>query len=775
MRPSVALADYEISDTRTSAMSSLLLLFAILEGMCGFALPICSVFSKPAGPHGRYYYENFLFFQYGLSILALCYLQALIFYYDQKANYCQKYNRRFVQHQVRLDEVWPSHLKTAPEYLANNIDQNPGGLTLGYEVLPTAEQWDKPSTPETPEPSILQATLTDKPETSHRPSSKVQTTRYPRFAHSVPHLTFVLPEDSVTDTRESTRTNADHNTGEQDIHSVEHMPETSNAFPQQFECVGLETPAEYGRFCDENAIDGEKSQALEMEKQARSDNSITDDESTCGHLNTPEVPSNSEIPTVRNFRQKLSSVLPLQVLFGDDPQKRRPPGWYFSRDTEGVNLYLRLGAVGFGFGVMIFDGFKIAEPWEARLNDQESCHNHFWIPIHILHFIYVFWQTYFLFKHHQVVFNVQKFVLRFLLCHLAVANLCQWLKTVVDEISVEPHEATTSTLPLTLHQATHDLTNLSLPQTSSVSIVHTTMDPHMVTHSRSIGHGCRSTAKYLAPFLFPCAIEYSLIAGAMFYKMFQKVGHVRQESERLERIRQANNVSGHFAECHRSHKGLFIGLLLFMVTLVSMCLFFIFFTRLDKRNTAITLYQCTELVLLGLSMLTCVFTMIRLRVLHLSNLSEEGAFDDNLLLVGLVGMIFYDLFLLVPALEAIPSGKIAAKLFAAKALMEIAQSMVQVFFILEGSRRCAGSVAHVHNKPGRTLITFLLILNLAMWFVNTFEVKRADNHSIHIDYYTGMAWKIITHISLPMIVFFRFHSTVCLSDIWANAYRFRAS
>lgn len=71
------------------------------------------------------------------------------------------------------------------------------------------------------------------------------------------------------------------------------------------------------------------------------------------------------------------------------------------------------------------------------------------------------------------------------------------------------------------------------------------------------------------------------------------------------------------------------------------------------------------------------------------------------------------------------------------------------------------------------MITFLLVLNLAMWFVNTFEVKHADNHSIHINYYSSMAWKIITHIALPLIVFFRFHSTVCLSDIWANAYRFR--
>lgn len=153
---------------------------------------------------------------------------------------------------------------------------------------------------------------------------------------------------------------------------------------------------------------------------------------------------------------------------------------------------------------------------------------------------------------------------------------------------------------------------------------------------------------------------------------------MREESERLARMRKANTMTRRFAECHRSHKGLFIGLLLFMATLVTMCLFFIFFTKENKKQTAITLYQCTELILLALSLLTCIAIMIRFRVLKLSELSEEGAFDDNLLLVGLIGMIFYDLFLLVPALEAINSGLIVARLFAAKALLEIVQSMLQV-------------------------------------------------------------------------------------------------
>lgn len=828
-RPSVALADYEISDTRTSAMSSLLLLFAVLEGMCGFVLPICSAFSKPSGSLKRYYYEDFLLFQYCLSILALCYLQALICYYDQKENLHHKRHLRLLE---RLSEDQMTEFENATplgaaeeadsydysspmvqryelsgersqcetprdysfdgnisdhsrslEHSSNNASMNYDHLTDSQNTTPIPLPIRKSSVSEViPVPGVEVLARPDHPvsrTSTVQPKVKFSLCESGRecTSPSVNGLTFnaeVPRSQSLAELAEITSMCSGHSGPLTASPECAPMPVQSNQPPSSPTTM--------------NAVNNPLLETSKLEaNHVFSEGYQTPDSIQLANLNVPPTDCRVRRPgTVRR-----NTIVPFKFLFGDDPENPIHRGRYLSRDSEGVNLYLRLGAVGFGFGVMIFDGFKIAEPWEADITGARPCHSSLWIPIHVLHFAYVFWQTYFLFKHHQVVFNVQKFALRFLLCHLAVANLCQWLKTIVDEISDEPahetHAPVNSSDPKGSHEDSlwdafsHTMRKRDIPFNVSGNRIFATYSTDSLNHTVPHGVGvevshfgsCRSTAKYLAPFLFPCAIEYSLIAGAIFYKMFQKVGHMREESERLARMRKANTMTRRFAECHRSHKGLFIGLLLFMATLVTMCLFFIFFTKENKKQTAITLYQCTELILLALSLLTCIAIMIRFRVLKLSELSEEGAFDDNLLLVGLIGMIFYDLFLLVPALEAINSGLIVARLFAAKALLEIIQSMLQVFFILEASRRCAGSLAHVRNKPGRTLITFLLILNLAMWFVNTFEVKRADNQSIHIDYYTGMAWKIITHIALPMIVFFRFHSTVCLSDIWANAYRFR--
>lgn len=38
------------------------------------------------------------------------------------------------------------------------------------------------------------------------------------------------------------------------------------------------------------------------------------------------------------------------------------------------------------------------------------------------------------------------------------------------------------------------------------------------------------------------------------------------------------------------------------------------------------------------------------------------------------------------------------------------------------------------------------------------------------DYYGYVLWNILNHISLPLIMFYRFHASVCLVDMWRHAY-----
>jgi hypothetical protein len=38
----------------------------------------------------------------------------------------------------------------------------------------------------------------------------------------------------------------------------------------------------------------------------------------------------------------------------------------------------------------------------------------------------------------------------------------------------------------------------------------------------------------------------------------------------------------------------------------------------------------------------------------------------------------------------------------------------------------------VKKKPGREVVTFLLVCNLAMWAINSLETNRADSHPIQV-------------------------------------------
>ncbi|KAL5971500.1 Proton channel OtopLc, partial [Taenia solium] len=83
-------------------------------------------------------------------------------------------------------------------------------------------------------------------------------------------------------------------------------------------------------------------------------------------------------------------------------------------------------------------------------------------------------------------------------------------------------------------------------------------------------------------------------------------------------------------ECHRAHKGLFVGLLLSLATLVALVLFYIFL-RQHSYQHALMLYQINYIILLAVSIVATSIALYRVRVLSFQELSEADAFDDNLL------------------------------------------------------------------------------------------------------------------------------------------------
>lgn len=98
---------------------------------------------------------------------------------------------------------------------------------------------------------------------------------------------------------------------------------------------------------------------------------------------------------------------------------------------------------------------------------------------------------------------------------------------------------------------------------------------------------------------------------------------------------------------------------------------------------------------------------------------------------------------------------------------------MQTVFILSVSRMAAGSEYVRHTKPGREVITFLMVVNVALFLVGTFEGQRSSVNQTLIDFYGERAWAFVAQSTIPLSIFYRFHSSVCLVEIWKHSYRVR--
>ena len=115
-------------------------------------------------------------------------------------------------------------------------------------------------------------------------------------------------------------------------------------------------------------------------------------------------------------------------------------------------------------------------------------------------------------------------------------------------------------------------------------------------------------------------------------------------------------------------------------------------------------------------------------------------------------------------------GSINSIIMAIIYVIHLIQVTLQTPFLMDGIRRCSNDKKLRFKKPGKGLITFLIIVNVAMWILVTFEIKSVDKYHSMPKSFGKFTWMIILDTCLPLMLFYRFHSSVCLSDMWKHAY-----
>lgn len=204
-------------------------------------------------------------------------------------------------------------------------------------------------------------------------------------------------------------------------------------------------------------------------------------------------------------------------------------------------------------------------------------------------------------------------------------------------------------------------------------------------------------------------------------------------------------------DCARAQKGLFIGILILVLTIISLILFFVLISRQEFVNVAVFEVNVCECILYASTTLATLIGIVQVRPLQYDS-TRRFTLDDILLVGSQSGSFLYSTFTIIGAHLTLRHNTVLVLI---TALMSLIETACQTMFILDASRRSAGSPEQVRKKPGREIVTFLLVSNLAMWAINTLEKSRAESHPIQLHFYGLWAWTIITHVSMPLGNLFR--------------------
>ncbi|GIY17360.1 hypothetical protein CDAR_1462 [Caerostris darwini] len=448
-----------------------------------------------------------------------------------------------------------------------------------------------------------------------------------------------------------------------------------------------------------------------------------------------------------------------------DDKIYKPPPYRFLIGRHSGSFYLKIGSAGFCFGYLIYQGLQLGQyvlNFVGEKDEMVNCSKASSVVLHVVSPLYAFYQLFITFKYSNIVINRHIVLARFGLMHLIATCLCNWFGTIVEE-AVEDYG--------------HSRDNSTFSDFNIASfhvIVQKREDWNDPYHCGS--DSVLSTRSLSAiPYLYPFAIEYNLLLAGVWFIVWQNIGqqhspsnphHLRhtisQDELGSDEIAYQSNLVIN-ADCHSANKGLFTGLFLLLTIIVTVIVFFVAMTTKGYEAQAVTIHTAQEGVLTLIGLGAVCFSFYQIRKLDLSE-HPITFLDDVLLFVPLPFYFIHGIMSIIAEYSNENYSRLALH------ILVTIQVVVQTPFIIDGLRRCSNSQTLRYKKPGREIITFLIILNLTLWIVNTFELKSVEHHHGQEEYFGDLVWMFIGHTTLPLMLFYRFHSSVCLADMWKSAY-----
>lgn len=435
---------------------------------------------------------------------------------------------------------------------------------------------------------------------------------------------------------------------------------------------------------------------------------------------------------------------------------------------------------------------QMAEVYKNRQSALQECQTTFLVTMVsiISSILFIFLQSFFIFKYANLIINYGKNASVIGIMHIVSTNFCITVRTIihetVSEIQKYNHELMEKTQGHVVHKRSsfyssneerslvnNNLTNSYMPEVGCINIKHLESDVVLYVHDAQ---------ENLDSYFFPCIIEYSLMSMTVFFILWDSIQdrfiEYRSKSKSLGEDSRRNNDQHHrldireantfTVDCGKSTTGLFFGILVLLITIITLITYFIYHDH--DQLMVIQLSEYIELFLLSISLMTVIAIICKLKY-HKFESSLDSSLDYNSLLtmIGLAGIYLYGFYSIIAIVNNHKMTQLE-NLFLTIHILSIVESTFQTILIINALKMYTSKEANKNNKPARSLIILLILIDVSLWLVETLCVKKYDMNEMQLEYFDIVFWSIVSSISSPLAIFFRFHASVCLSDVWKTLY-----
>lgn len=499
-----------------------------------------------------------------------------------------------------------------------------------------------------------------------------------------------------------------------------------------------------------------------------------------------------------NFGSASGALTPVETLKSSNIP---PPGllllkhdYCFSTGRHGGSFYLKLGATAFALGHLVHSLLLITVQIGLLLDediDNDECVVMAQVVLDFFYPLYCFFQLFFIFKYSNVIIIKWQGLARFAFMHFIGSSLCFWVWAIVRETMLAialyaqmkfQNNQTTTTMPTTYTNES-DFWEIYEEEVPSPQF----FDPEILFNKNCIGNDAiTSIYQNFSPYLFPFTVEFNILIVGIYFIVWSHIGSCSKDSDenddvftnssvyenntvcKIPTASEENDFTSNFvihADCHASNRGLFAGMVVMVLLVGLLILGFVFSSVGDKFVEAGYLINNSTMLSLHFIMLFgVIFAFFQTTKLDV-NEHPVSLLDDILLFICLPAFLMEAVFTMVATLNILNVIR-----FIDVTIMTI-QIIIQTTLLVDGLRRCSNTRKLRRTKPGRELLMFLLITNVAMWLTYTFSYKSPESLDERYTFYGKVAWSILGHVCLPLIMFYRFHSSVCFADIWDAAYK----